>query len=74
MQPPCDAVILEAESVGQRLSVFHYPDESVRRAAAFAPAPLLFPLSALKDRADARRETVTPAPAPWNLKVVLVTI
>ena len=31
-------------------------------------------LSALKDRADARRETVTPAPAPWNLKVVLVTI
>ena len=32
-----------------------FPGENVCRAVAFAPAPLLFPVSALKDCADARR-------------------
>ena len=47
-------VILEAKSVDERLQNIYSPDENVRRAAAFASAPLLFPLSALKDCADAR--------------------
>eukprot|EP01045_Picozoa_sp_COSAG04_P008117 COSAG04_NODE_442_length_14382_cov_72.823566_12_plen_91_part_00 len=49
-------VVLEAKSVDKGDWTFYSPDENVRRAAAFAPAPLMFPLSALKGCADARRD------------------
>ena len=67
-------VILEAKSVDEGDCTFYSPDENVRRAAAFAPAPLLFPLSALKDRADARRDCARCSRTEEPLKVVLATL
>ena len=53
-------VILEAKPVDADSRTFYSPDENVRRAAAFAPAPLQFCSRSRRSRsAPTREETVT---------------